>query len=268
MSQPFDATSLLQGAVASGDISPQSLQALTNFGMVNQIHTGLGTPFDSVDATESIVIAQLVDDSGSIRFAGNADAVRQGHNMVLDALDKSKQRDGILAFTALFNAGVISPFTPLAQALRLDTHNFNPMGGTPLYAQSLAMLGTVAAKLEDAARNGMNCRAVALIASDGADTDSGHVRARDVAVMANKLLLSEKCVILAMGFDDGATDFHAVFRSMGVPDDSILTVSNTPSEIRRAFLLASQSAVRASQAAAGPGFSQSVGGFAQSASTP
>ena len=47
---------------------------------------------------------------------------------------------------------------------------------------------------------------------------------------------------------------------MGIEDRWILTPGNNPSEIRRAFQVFSQSAVRASQAAS---FSQgTVGGFA------
>lgn len=250
MSQSADVIGLLQGAVDAGDLSGQSVQALANFGMLNQIQAGLGLPFDRVDATEGVLVALLIDDSGSIRFGGNTDAVRQGHNEVLDALGGSKQRDGILASTVRLNAGLLSPYTPLDMVARLDTHNYNPYGETPLYAKALELLGGVAAKLQDAVNNGMNCRAVVLIASDGADNASGRVRASDVALLAQELLRNEKCVILAMGFADGATDFRKVFASMGVPDNCILTVSNTPSEIRRAFVVASRSAVRASQSAA------------------
>jgi len=64
-----------------------------------------------------------------------------------------------------------------------------------------------------------------------------------------------------MGFDDGAgTDFKQVFKEMGLRDEWILTPKTTPSEIRKAFQLFSQSAVRASQNAAS--FSKTaLGGF-------
>lgn len=252
---------LLQGAVDAGELSQRSVEVLANFGMLNRIEAGLGLPFEQVDATEGVLVALLVDDSGSIRFGGNTDAVRQGHNDVLDALGGSKQKLGILVSTSLLNGRPLSPYTPLDTAVRMGTHNYDPRGETPLYAKALELLGGVAAKLQDAANNGMNCRAVVLIASDGADNASNRVRASDVARLANELLRGEKCVILAMGFADGATDFRQVFASMGVPDNCILTVGNTPSEIRRAFAVASQSAVRASQSAAH--HSQIViGGFA------
>ena len=63
-----------------------------------------------------------------------------------------------------------------------------------------------------------------------------------------------------MGIDDGGTDFHQVFRDMGIREQWILTPGNSQKEIRNAFQVFSQSAVRASQSAGG--FSQaSLGGF-------
>ncbi len=64
-----------------------------------------------------------------------------------------------------------------------------------------------------------------------------------------------------MSIDDGGhTDFHKVFKQMGIRDEWILTPGNNQTEIRRAFQVFSQSAVRASQGAAS--FSQSsLGGF-------
>jgi hypothetical protein len=70
--------------------------------------------------------------------------------------------------------------------------------------------------------------------------------------------------VAGMGISDGSTDFARVFREMGIPDQWVLTPRNDPKEIRRAFQLFSQSAIRAS---GGVGFSQtaqtgvSMGGF-------
>ncbi len=78
--------------------------------------------------------------------------------------------------------------------------------------------------------------------------------------MVDSLLKTENHIVAAMGIDDGSTDFRKVFSDMGIPDEWILTPGNTESEIRKAFQLFSQSAVRASQNAAS--FSQTaMGGF-------
>jgi hypothetical protein len=69
------------------------------------------------------------------------------------------------------------------------------------------------------------------------------------------MLAQENHIVAAMGISDGQTDFKAVFRAMGIPDKWILTPGNSASEIRRAFAVFSQSAVRASQGAQLGGFS-------------
>ena len=56
--------------------------------------------------------------------------------------------------------------------------------------------------------------------------------------------------IAAMGIDNGSTDFRKVFADMGIPAEWILTPKSDPHAIREAFQVFSQSAVRASQAAA------------------
>jgi hypothetical protein len=60
----------------------------------------------------------MPDDSGSIRAAGNEQTVRDGHNLVLDALARSKQRDAILAHTRYLNGQILFPYRPIDQAVR------------------------------------------------------------------------------------------------------------------------------------------------------
>ena len=48
-----------------------------------QIQAGLGVEVDDVPAAEVVLVTMMPDDSGSIRFSGNAEAVRSGHNHVL-----------------------------------------------------------------------------------------------------------------------------------------------------------------------------------------
>jgi hypothetical protein len=80
-----------------------------------------------------------------------------------------------------------------------------------------------------------------------------------VAALVDDMLRSENHIVAAMGIDDGDTDFHKVFAAMGIPREWILTPGNTSSEVRKAFQVFSQSAVRASQTTA---FSKTaLGGF-------
>jgi hypothetical protein len=251
---------LFQSAHDDGLLSTAAMQALdvTDIGL--QIQAGLGTPVDDVMASEVVLVTLMPDDSGSIRFAGNSAVVRAGHNTVLDALLASPQQDQILIHNRYLNGDVLYPYCPVTQAVRMDGKNYDPNQGTPLYEQTVVLLGTVLAKTQEFTDNGVPARSVTLIISDGADCHSRRTTAKDVKVIVDDMLRSETHIIAAMGIDDGDTDFKRVFREMGIRDEWILTPGNSQKEIRKAFALFSQSAVRASQSAGS--FSQtSLGGF-------
>lgn len=253
---------LLKQANNEGTLAGDALKALQLVDLGQQFDD-FGITAEDYQGTEAIIVSVLVDDSGSIRFASNAQAVRDGHNGVIDALTGSKQLDQILMLTQYLSSGkVLNAFVLLENATRLDTHNYDPMGGTPLYDNILALLGRVLAKTQEYQTNGIPVRTVTLIVTDGHDEGSVRSTARDVSKVVTEMLMSEQHIIAAMGIDDGRTNFHQVFTEMGVRPEWILTPQNNPSDIRKAFAVFSQSALRASQA--GASFSQVAvgGGFA------
>ncbi|MDO8599749.1 MAG: hypothetical protein Q7S02_06615 [bacterium] len=252
--------SLFGAATAAGELSPKSaaLVVIPDYGA--QIQAGLGVKVDDVMASEVFLASFLIDDSGSIRFAANSDAVRDGHNLVVDALKDSKQGDGILATNRYLNGTLLYPFTPIDRAERMTSKNFDPMGGTPLFDASVVALATVVAKAQEFLDNGVVARTATLICTDGHDEGSRRATAADVKRLVDDMLRSERHIVAGMGVSDGSTDFRRVFGEMGIRDEWILTPGNTPSEVRRAFQVFSRSAVRASQSAGS--FSQAAaGGF-------
>src|SRR5947208_12202944 len=94
---------LLEDAHAQGALSAKSLAALDVVDVGAQIQAGLGVAIDDVAASEVVLLTMMPDDSQSIAAAGNIDAVKDGHNFVLDALDKSKQAGEVLAHTRYLN---------------------------------------------------------------------------------------------------------------------------------------------------------------------
>ncbi len=245
------AKELLRAAQEDGQISAAGMKALDLIDPGAQIQAALGVCVDDVHASEVVLCTMLADDSGSIRFSGNAQVVRDGHNLVLEALGRSQQRDGILCHTRYLNGKVLFPYRPLPGAPRMDTANYDPNGSTPLYDQTMALLGTVLAKAQEFSSSGVAVRTISLIITDGADEHSQRARPRDVAAVMEDLHRGEGHIVAAMGIADGRTDFRRVFREMGIPDRWILTPGNTQEEVRRAFLVFSQSAVRASQSTLG-----------------
>jgi hypothetical protein len=259
-SQTTRVNDLFRAAEDEGALSPDAARVLALADLGAQIQAGLGVAVDDVRASEVVLLTMMPDDSGSIRGARNEQVVRDGHNLVLDALSGAKNKDSILAHTRYLNGHVLFPYCPVTQAVRMDKSNYEAIHGTPLYDQSVVLLGTVIAKAQDFAMNGVPVRTVTLILTDGADAGSTWAKARDVRALVEDMRRAENHIVAGMGIDDGHTPFRDVFREMGIEDRWILTAKSGAADIRRAFVLFSQSAVRASQG--GGGFLQaSAGGF-------
>lgn len=235
---------LFQEAHDAGDLSGGSLQVLQNIGA--HFQAALGTPAADVNASEVTLFNILVDNTGSL--SPYTQEVIDGVNLCLDALTGSKQKDSIFISVRYYDS-ILNAFCALEDADHLDNHNYRAsLGRTPLFDGALELLGVTAAKTQEFAGNGVPVRSVSVIVTDGADNASKH-KAADVAQVVKDLLRAETHIIAGMGIDDGYTDFTAVFESMGVPANWILTPGNDASAIRQAFQVVSQSAVKVSQAA-------------------
>lgn len=279
-----DLSALLGQAQGDGNLTGGGLAALQLNDLGQTMQAGLGVSVDDVSSSEAILLLLVLDDSGSIGFVrGNTEAVRDGVNLILQSLADTKQKDAIYVYCVRLNRGILYPFKPLIdgktgkldQSLVLTPNNYNPSGGTPLFRTSLTALGTAVAKVQEFANAGVPARAITVIITDGADTES--TRASSCQQVVTDLLRSEMHLVIGMGIDDGSTDFVEVFTDMGIQaggrrskrdrpapnqPDWVLTPKNDPSSIRRACAMVSQSAVRASQAAGGTGFSKvAAGGF-------
>jgi hypothetical protein len=261
MSDTTNVNELLSAAVEEGVISPASMLALDLDDIGAEIEAGLGVHIDDVTASEVLLVTMMPDDSGSIRFAGNTQILREGHNMVVkEVLDGSKQRDGVLLHTRYLNGHILNAYCAIEDATNMDSKNYNPNQGTPLYDQTAVVLATVLTKAQEFAENGVPCRTITLIISDGEDEHSRRHDAAGIAPLVHDMLMAETHIVAAMGIGDNQSLFRRIFAEMGIPDEWILTPGNTPAEIRQAFALFSRSSVRASQGAAS--FSQTaMGGF-------
>ena len=261
MSKTADLNSVFKNAHKEGDLSQKSMQVLTgNIDIGTQIQAGLGVGVEDVQASEVVLVTMLIDDSGSIRFGNNSQHVRDGHNTVLASLQGAKQKSGVLIQSSYLNAGVLYPYRKIDDADKMDAQNYNPNGGTPLYDRAIVMCGQVVAKTKEFEDVGVPVRTISCIVTDGNDEGS-RASAKEARAIIEDLLRREKHIIAGMGIDDGSTDFKHVFSEMGIRPEWILTPKNQEKEIRKAFQLFSQSAVRASQNAAS--FSKTaLGGFA------
>jgi len=265
-----DVQNLLQNAQDEGMVSQQSVKGLLSIPDIGtQIQAGIGTPPDDVTASEVLCVAMIIDNSGSIstirdkgRIVG-PQIVCEGQNTVIDALSGSKQRDSIQIGTWKINEDdPVHGFVPIDEAVRLvDGNNYWAAGNTPLYHRTLAVLGTLVTKKQFYEDAGLMVRGLLMIVTDGYNESNLATTADDCKTMITDL--GEDIAVLFMGVEDQndpSCDFRQVASEMGIAAPNVYTPKATPSDIRRAFQLASQSALRASQGAAG--FSQTrAGGF-------
>ncbi|MFH2143403.1 MAG: hypothetical protein ABIJ97_13340 [Bacteroidota bacterium] len=252
---------LIQSAKDEGLISPESGNILNIPDLGAQIQNALGVSVDDVETSEVVLVTIMPDDSGSIAGAGNEQAIINGHNLVIDALKQSKQSNEVLFHTRYLNGTILNPFCFLDTAKYLDSKNYDPCLGTPLYDSTVFLLATILTKTQDFMEsNSVPTRTITLIVTDGEDQHSTYHTIDNVKTIIQDMLKQENHIIAGMGVDNGSTNFKQVFEKMGILDKWILTPGNTESEIRKAFQIFSQSAVQASQGAAN--FSRAaLGGF-------
>lgn len=264
MTSTVDVTGLLGGATM---LSQQSLDILNIHNIGESIRDALGVPVLDVTATEVLLVAVMVDDSGSIRFGGNSQAIRDGVNSVVEALEADAEVEGIQYFLRYLNGEIIYPFGSLDGVPRLDSTNYDPMSGTPLYDESVEFLKAIIAKTEEFRQWNIPVRSVILIVTDGQDEHSYRHTASDVKSVVSDMLMTEEHIVAGMGVDAGnGVDFKSIFMEMGIREEWIYETGPMAGEskddflrrIRRGFNRFSKSAVRASKSAVN--FSQ-LGGF-------
>jgi len=269
-----------------GILSQASLKVLAVDDVGQSIQNALGVDVSTIHSSAPMIGSLLVDDSASIRFGSNSQAVRDGHNFCLKALRDSKQGSGILVSCRYINGTQLYPFVPLDRALEMTAANYNPNGSTPLYDAIVENLGGVVLKIQEFANIGSAARSSNWIFTDGHDEFSRRNTIDQARSVITDLLKMETNIVGAVGVKYSQNDdFYRIFcgRSedevdraradgtlellepaggLGIWPRWVLTPNNTQSEIRKAWQVVSQSNVRASQAT-GAAFSQfAAGGFA------
>ena len=256
------AKNLLNAALAEGTFTQASLNVLAHNNLQATITNALGVDPNVITSSEVVLVARLLDDSGSMRHLV-PEAVK-GCNLMDASLKASKQSAGILMYERFLNGGQVYPFIDLAQAPAMDDATYRIQGATPLYREILATLGIIGAKVTDFSLAGVPARCVTVIVTDGANYDPTNTAQdtrqlrQDCKTVISDLLSQENHIVIAMGIDDGGTDFRDVFTEIGIPERWILTPDNTEAEVRKAFEVVSRSTVQASQTA---------GSFSQTALT-
>jgi len=194
---------------------------------------------DNIDATgKTVVLLSLrIDDSGSMsdRMRGDGGAAEQAvveaHNIALRVFRKKMEeqhRDDVvvLVTTSFFEGRTHNLFAPIADAKDLTRDIYNPCIGTPLYDTTVDDCATITAKMMQLTQAGAKeVRTASLLISDGEDGHSERCRAEEcnaaITGLAPPRSKRPKHFFAAMGI--GGSDFHSIFRQMGIDPKWILS---------------------------------------------
>lgn len=269
MIDPERSLLLIDSARSAGVLSEDSLDALKK---VDPRKLTLGYPVNQYKEGSVLLAATLIDDSGSFNVTvekfvfkndslkerlvvhnascddpkSNAEAVRIGHNAVIQSLLDSERPSAVWFHTRYLHGRELNPWNRLEKAIKMERSNYRPDGGTPLYDETAVMLGSIIAKTQEFRDNWTTVRTATLIVTDGADTESKLQTPATVKSIVTDMYNMGIHIIAAMGIYDGFTDFRKVFIEMGIRENLILTPGSTPEEIRKAFGLFGKMARRAS----------------------
>ena len=264
---------LLQTAADEAVFSQPVLDVIKAADLGAQIGAGLGATPDDLKAAEAVLVAAIIDNSGSISAIqatrgtslSGPEAVCQGQNLYVNAFRESKQEAGILMGTWLVNEDdPVHPFVSLANAVLLEHRvNYTAAGHTPLYRKTCTVLATLGLKMEvEYLEAGCPCRGILLIVTDGRNEDyDTKFTADHCKTMIGDL--GENLIVQFMGIKSNNTiDYEQIALEMGIQPQHIMTPDATAHDIRAAFMFASKSAVSASKSA--NSFSQTaMKGFTQ-----
>lgn len=258
----------IQSAVGLGRLSEKAAQSLSK-GPVSTF--SLGTPASQFGEDECLVVTVGLDNTASnnrtvrkvvqenpfsspfpertggreltkynfeARYAeaddpeSNSEALRQGHNRILDALNKSPNPQIVRIAAQLLDRNLY-PYGSLSEALRLTSNNFWPnLPSTRLFDGTAETLKMVLAKYEQMRAFDVDTRTATLIMTDGMDNDSRIHTAESIGDVVHSMRETKHHIVAAMGFQAGeGIDLKGLFTRMGIDPEWQLTADATLEKI-------------------------------------
>lgn len=176
----------------------------------------------------------------------NAEALRQGHNRILDALATAPNPHIVRIAGQLLDRNLY-PYGTLQEAPRLTPANFRPnLPTTRLFDGTAEMLKMVLAKYEQMRAFDIETRTATLIMTDGVDNDSQIHTAKSIADVVHSMRDTKHHLVAAMGFEAGeGIHLKDLFNKMGIDPQWQLTSDATLEDILRVLGMFGKAAAQA-----------------------
>lgn len=223
-----------------------------------------GVAAENLGATEAIIVAEILDASGSMSMV--EDEVRRSVHEQIVAWQKAKAASAMTVSLIIFNerSRLIFANKPI-EDLKDNDVVYRTGGTTALYDGVLDGLSGSLAYEEQLLRGGTSTRVIVIVYSDGADNASRRASPAKIKVLANELLRRENWILAFVGFKTGEpVNYLQIAAEMGFT--TILEIDlqepdeyKRQHEIRKLFQLVSKSVIRQSQTMVDP--NASANGF-------
>ncbi len=244
-----DLNNIFNNATNDGTLSKDTSSLICN-NLNDTVLMGCnGMGIDDIESTEVTLITALYDKSSSINYYGLTQAVIDGQNEMIKAIEGSKKKDDIMIAQWLFDHGtsVVHSYLPVEQAVKLNKKNYIPSGSTSLYDMLCEAMSANFAYTELLKGSGTPVQNIVVVITDGEDTSSKRI-AGDVKKISTDLLRTEQYILAYAGV--GTDNHNAIAKSIGFP--SVIVTGATASEIRKIFRMMSESIISVSQTKINP----------------
>jgi hypothetical protein len=240
--------SLFAGAVSAGQVSAEAADIMVNSLDDTNILGCTGVSADDL-STDMVTLISLVMDS-SYSMSGNESAVRDAYDeLVIKAMKESKQAPSMLVSGVVFDDIVktLYGFKKVEDIGKIGSRYSARGGSTALYDATISAIAGIRAYAKNLSDSGVNSKCIVAIMTDG-QNNSGKADVDQVKTVVEDCLKAEQFYIAFIGFKSGPMDdYSSIAKAMGIPAANILTTTNSPSDVRKAMGLVSQSAIRKSQ---------------------
>jgi hypothetical protein len=247
-----DVKGLFANAVQQGDVSQAASQIMINSLNDTNILGCTGVGIDEL-TTDSVTLISLVLDC-SFSMQPNEKAVCEAYDeLVVKAMRESKQAASMLISCSVFDESVkpLYGFKKVSDIGKIGSQYQARGNATAVYDAAINAMTGVRAYAKNLNDGGVSTKCVVVVFSDGGNNTGAVMDPSKVKTVADDCVKSEMFYLVYVGFKASPADnLDAIGHSMGFAN--VLTTSNSPSDVRKAMGLVSQSTIRKSQTQIGP----------------
>jgi hypothetical protein len=245
-------TDLFGKAVNDNEISQDTADIMIDSLNDTNILGCTGVDAGELDADIVTLVSLILDTSYSMKH--NEAIVRESYDeLIIKAMRDSKQADSMLVSARTFSdkETVLYGFKKVADIGKIGSQYTADGNATILYEATVNAITAIRAYAKNLNDQGVQAKCIVAVFSDGANNWGKYMQPDQVKKLADDCIKAEMFYLVYVGFKQDVRDnLEAIGKSMGFPN--ILTASSNPSEVRNAFGLVSQSAIRKSQTGIGP----------------